>query len=77
MNFPATSNELRAAGYEYDNESTCRGCGETIEWWITPKGNKMPMSVQRKSADVLHSSEEVRVSHFQTCPKAGDFRRKA
>jgi len=41
MKFPATSNELRAAGYEYDNDANCRGCGARIEWWITPNGKKM------------------------------------
>lgn len=26
MKFPATSDELKAANYEYDGEGVCRGC---------------------------------------------------
>lgn len=68
--FPATSNELRAGGYLYDNDSRCRGCGIAIEWWITPQGNKMPMTVEK-----VRGKGDVRQTHFASCPAAEDFRR--
>lgn len=75
MKFPASSDELKAAGYEYDNDAACRGCGEPIEWWITPNSKKMPLVVQKKSADLLHASAEVRNPHWADCPNAKDFRK--
>jgi hypothetical protein len=74
MNWPATSDEMKAAGYEYDNDAFCRGCGEPIEWWITPKGKKMPVVV-KKTATVQRATAEVREPHFADCVKVGDFRR--
>lgn len=73
MPIPNTSNELRAMGYQFDNESNCRGCGERIEWWITPRGKKMPMTVQHP--DPLHKTEEIRVPHWSVFPNAEDFRK--
>ena len=35
LKYPVTSDELKAEGYEYDNDGTCRGCQAQIEWWIT------------------------------------------
>jgi hypothetical protein len=72
--FPATSDRLKAEGYEYDNDGFCRGCGELIEWWITPNGKKMPMEVV-KTAIIQHATADVRQPHFASCPKAADFRR--
>ena len=46
MAIPETTNALREAGWEYSGEATCRGCGERIEWWITPSGKNMPVSVK-------------------------------
>jgi len=74
MKFPAKSDELKAAGYEYDNDSKCRGCGARIEWWITPKGKKMPMTVTPTST-VQQSKADVRQPHWADCPNAGDFRK--
>src|SRR5215469_9584655 len=42
---PTRREDLLAMGYVFDNEATCRGCFSPIEWWITPNGKKMPMSV--------------------------------
>jgi len=64
MAFPKTEAEFIAQGYEFSNSSTCNGCGADIEWWITPKGKKMPIDP---------GSME---SHWGTCPKAQDFRKK-
>jgi hypothetical protein len=43
---PTNREDLVSMGYVFDNEAFCRGCGAAIEWWITPKGKKMPMSVK-------------------------------
>jgi len=75
VKFPATSNELRAAGYEYDNDGVCRGCGAPMEWWITPSGKKMPLVVI-KAAPLKVPSDDMRQPHFQDCPAADQFRRK-
>lgn len=66
MPFPATIEEMKAAGYKFDNDSHCRGCGEKIEWWITPRNKKMPMDV-----DADGNCE----SHWATCSAAKDFRK--
>lgn len=75
MKFPATSDELKNNGWEYDNDSTCRGCQAPIEWWISPKRKKMPMSVV-KTATIHQASLEMRQPHFADCPNASDFRKK-
>jgi hypothetical protein len=66
MPFPTTIEELKAAGYVFENHANCRGCGETIEWWKTPRGKKMPMDVDQDG-----NCE----SHFSTCPNAKNFRK--
>lgn len=77
MKFPATSDQLKRAGYEYSNEARCKGpnCGEMIEWWITPNDKKMPLSV-RKEGNVLFNSGEVREPHHMSCPDAPSFKGK-
>jgi len=75
VKFPATSDELKAAGYEYSNDANCRGCGEKIEWWITPADKKMPMTV-RSTATIQHATGDVREPHWSTCPNASYFRKK-
>jgi hypothetical protein len=67
MPFPETIEALKAAGYTFDNGANCHGCGQAIEWWITPRGKKMPMDV-----DADGNCE----SHFGTCPNAKQFRSK-
>jgi hypothetical protein len=57
--------ELRAAGYTFDNDAHCRGCGAAIEWWKTPKGKMIPMDV---------TPEGDCEAHWANCPKAKDFR---
>jgi hypothetical protein len=74
MKFPASSDELKKAGYEYDNDSAYRGCHAPIEWWITPNGKKMPFTVKR-AGDLLKVTDEVRMPHWSDCPNAQDFRR--
>jgi hypothetical protein len=78
MPIPEKREDLVAMGYVFDNEGRCRGCGAAIEWWITPNGKKMPMSVK----DVKDESKSfpqpvlrtIRVPHWSDCPNAEDFR---
>jgi hypothetical protein len=74
IKFPADASELRAAGYEYDGDGRCRACGEALEWWITPKGKKMPLS-RVKVGDQLKQNVEKLQPHFADCPEADAFRR--
>src|SRR5215468_1833811 len=48
MPLPEKREALVALGYVFDNEARCRGCGAAIEWWITPNGKKMPMTVRER-----------------------------
>jgi len=66
MPFPTTIDEMRTAGYVFDNEATCRGYGARIEWWKTPREKNMPMDV-----DADGNCEP----HWGTCPKAKDFKK--
>lgn len=66
MPFPETVTELVAAGYKYESDSHCTGCGAAIEWYRTPKGKMMPMDVDKDG-----NCEP----HWGTCPKAKDFRK--
>lgn len=69
MAFPATFLALKEAGYRFDNHAQCRGCKRDIEWWLTPTGKKMPF-------DLMPELDSPAITHFTTCPKADDFRRK-
>ena len=79
--WPITSDELKAAGYEYDNDGTCRKCQAPIEWWITPNDKKMPMSIltsadrNRTMVARMKDPLDKRQPHFVDCPNAADFRR--
>jgi hypothetical protein len=67
MPFPTTLDELKAAGYKFENESHCKGCRVAIEWWKTPNAKFMPFDVD--------GSGKVE-THWSTCPKAKDFRKE-
>ena len=67
MPFPNTIKELVKAGYEFESQSTCRGCRTAIAFYRTPLGKRMPMDV-----DADGNCE----SHFATCPNAKEFRRR-
>jgi hypothetical protein len=43
--------------------ATCRGCSARVYWIVTTGGRRMPVNPDG-------------VSHFATCPSAGDFRKK-
>ena len=79
MAIPTQKADLEAMGYVFDNEAKCRGCGEDIEWWITPRGKKMPMSVKavrERDSPISPILRWERVVHWADCPKADSFRRK-
>ena len=68
MPFPKTAEDMKAANYRFDNDATCRGCGDEIEWWVTPTGKKIPMNPMPRG-----TSEAV--AHWSTCTEGDSFRR--
>lgn len=68
MAYPQTFDEMKSAGYRFDNHARCRGCGQEIEWWITPRGKKLPMNLMAESGSPA-------VAHFSTCVEAPLFRK--
>lgn len=69
MAFPKTLNEMKAAGYKFENSAACKGCGEDIEWWTTPTGKKIPMNE-------MTSGDSSATAHWATCSEADSFRKK-
>ena len=69
MAFPATLAAMEAAGYKRSNYSRCPGCRAAIEWWITPKKARTPMNP-------MPDPDSPAISHFATCNKADQFRKK-
>ena len=67
-NFPRSREALRAAGYEFQRRTRCRGCGQTIEFYLTPRGKFIPMQVDKDAKTML--------PHWEKCPKVADFRRE-
>jgi len=70
---------LIAAGWIYDSDGVCPGCGEAIELWIAPRGNKVPMSVVavRKTGSLFSLQKQLmRRSHAPYCPEHDMFRNK-
>ena len=66
--------------------STCEGCGRKIEWATDPDGKKIPLDAIAPCYDVTIPDSGIvtckrnklaMVSHFVTCPKRDDFRRKS
>ena len=81
---PEKREDLVAMGYVFDNDAKCRGCGASIEWWLTPRDKKMPMSVLAldergevvEPGSLIRPFRFVRRPHWSDCPNAEDFRRK-
>lgn len=69
MSFPATRQQMIDAGYAFSNAQACRGCGEPIVFWFTPDNKRIPMNP-------MPEADSPTKSHFVTCPKAEEFRRK-
>lgn len=68
MSFPATRALLQDAGYRFITVKTCP-CGAKMELWFTPNGATMPMNP-------MPTEDSPAVSHWATCEKATQFRRK-
>ena len=60
MPFPKDWDELKAAGYIFDNDAECRGCGDSIMWFKTPNGKSIPMNPMQRGTDPA-------VAHWATC----------
>ena len=67
MAFPKTFDDMRPAGYAFQNDGVCKGCGADIEWWLTPLGKKIPM-------DPMDRGVSPAKPHWSTCPEAESFR---
>jgi len=77
MPLPTKREDLISAGYEFDNEGRCRRCGALVEWWITPNGKRMPMSVKEvreRDSPIAPIKEYQRIPHWADCPNAKDFK---
>jgi hypothetical protein len=68
MPFPATKADMLEDGYTFAAMKTCP-CGEPMELWNTPRGATMPMNP-------MAEMDSPAVSHWATCVKAEQFRRK-
>lgn len=69
MAFPQSLDEMKSADYKFSGDGVCRGCGQDIEWWETPRGKKLPM-------DPMKQGSTPAVPHWQTCSEGESFRRK-
>lgn len=69
MPFPKTMQDMINQQYKFDDYAVCKGCGEDIEWWSTPRGKKIPMNP-------MESGSSEAISHFSTCTEAESFRGK-
>lgn len=69
MAFAKTLAELKEKGYRFENDAECKGCGESIEWWTSPNGKKIPMNPMERS-------EDEAIAHWTSCVEADSFRGK-
>jgi hypothetical protein len=64
------------------NQGTCRGCGAPVLFVTSAvSGKAMPLNQRAEKRLVVGEDGKARVvdtylSHFSTCPKADEFRRK-
>lgn len=66
MTWPATREELRAAGWAHLRDGWCARCPARVEWWATKNGKRAPL-VEVDGGKLQ--------SHFADCPAAAAFRR--
>jgi len=59
MALPRISDELKAFGYKFEGHGHCSRCGCAIEWYLTPRGKKLPLLPMAKGSDAVtpHWSE--------------------
>lgn len=62
--------------------SNCKGCGAIIIWIKTEKGKNMPIDAKPIKGYIImpgfsnYVLYDVHLSHWGTCPKAKDFKKK-
>ena len=73
IDWPATADELTAAGWRNRGSGRCASCGRPITWALTPAGRWAPLEL------IEDPDGEVRryQSHFATCVDAVTHRRRA
>lgn len=69
MPFPKTADEMKAQGYTFSDDGTCKGCGDDIEWWKTPQGKNIPMNPMPRGTNEA-------IAHWSTCTERDSFRSK-
>lgn len=69
MPFPKNLDELVQAGYIFENDAVCKGCGADITWYRTPTGKMIPM-------DPMERGVSPAIAHWSTCPERDSFRKK-
>ncbi len=68
-------------------QSVCNGCGASLIWAVTERGKRIPLNKPEKRFILvfvrnLHGDyyearmRETYASHFNTCPKADEFRKE-
>ena len=70
MPFPKTRDELKAAGYKFEDTATCRGprCRADIEFWRTPQDKLMPI-------DFMPNGDSPATPHWGTCKDREAFKK--
>lgn len=53
----------------------CRSCRAMIIWFRTPAGKNMPVDADTVLPEDQELEQPRHVSHFSTCPNAGQHRR--
>ena len=74
VKFPATLDELEAAGYGYTGTAKECDAGRTFLWFITPGGKWMPLSALKDSRLVPHHAVCERVKQFRAANEKHDER---
>lgn len=71
MNFPASREQIKAAGYAFTFARRCRRCQTPLEFYDTPAVKLAPLE------GVLVEGKWLMDSHFKTCPFRDEFRKAA
>jgi hypothetical protein len=67
--YPRTRVGLERAGFSrITKAAVCRGCDAPIEWWKTPTGRKIPLTV------TIRGQFEQLTMHMESCPNRGQFK---
>jgi hypothetical protein len=54
----------------------CRSCGALIIWFKTSAGKNIPINAETVLPEDYTLELPRHISHFVTCPQAGEFRKK-